>query len=447
MNFLWLFIETLMSAIDIGLLFFFCNKKLGVNEIFERVHIYLAMIVAIIIVTLVTYITIFAAWKSLFSIFLVIVISIIFFSENIKYRIIYSILYIIALLISDAIASVIVSVVNYSIPWTIVLEEGNMRLAMICIAKIIQITIITLILHFKNEKKTILPLKFWYIFLLIFSFMLCTTILILEIGFLDNKFFPILNLLVIIAMLIILIFYISVYYFYYQLSNYIETNQTADMIEYQKDMIEKYLIQTEESNKILRILSHDLKHNILSWKNDYRDKTYKKSMEHILEYEKLIKNSGIIDVENEIANVIINQKLLIAKKNDIEFEVRGIFYEDIMLSKIEICSLLGNLLDNALEAIEKVQSGSAKRIRLDIKRNGYFLLLKLENTYAEEPVVKNKVFISNKKNRFSHGIGMISIEKIVSNYDGAIDIDYANYLFVTTIMLRAYSKNIINHIS
>lgn len=211
-----------------------------------------------------------------------------------------------------------------------------------------------------------------------------------------------------------------------------------DMLDYQNELIEKYILQKEESDKIIKILSHDLKHNLLHWKQLAENKGYNDVLKGIMEYEQIHEEGQLIDVGNDIANAIVNQKLLLARKKEIQIDIKGVFSDELLITSIDLCSLLGNLFDNAIEACVKVKDISKRKIFFSIKRDGNFQFIEAVNSYEVEPIIKDNVFITKKRNRLSHGIGMLSINSVVEKYEGAIENTFKNDEFKTIIMLRAY---------
>lgn len=122
------------------------------------------------------------------------------------------------------------------------------------------------------------------------------------------------------------------------------------------------------------------------------------------------------------------------------FQVDGVFHDDLLISKLDLCSLLGNLLDNAFEAAVQVQIVTLRQINLTIRRKGNLLIVVAENGYAVEPVMENGVFITQKEDKEHHALGMRSIEKVVEKYNGTFNHSYKDGWFKITIMLQGYQS-------
>lgn len=121
-----------------------------------------------------------------------------------------------------------------------------------------------------------------------------------------------------------------------------------------------------------------------------------------------------------------------------EFDKKRIkFFLDIDIQQIEIPEddlmiILGNLLDNAMEAAEKCEN---KYIKLKSRNINNMLLLKIENSSSQLPQMKNGVFISNKNNKNDHGFGIESVKRIVDEHEGEIHFQYSENYFQVEILI------------
>ena len=94
---------------------------------------------------------------------------------------------------------------------------------------------------------------------------------------------------------------------------------------------------------------------------------------------------------------------------------------EIRLNDIEICSLLGNLIDNAIEACEK-HVDEHRFINIKIQDKKGFLFITLKNSIHSKPKIEKGVFITSKEDKITHGYGLKSVNRIVKKYEG--DISY-----------------------
>ena len=123
-----------------------------------------------------------------------------------------------------------------------------------------------------------------------------------------------------------------------------------------------------------------------------------------------------------------------AKEADIRFTARLNVSQNTIISDYELCSVVGNILDNAVAASKDSNTDSPEILFVaDTKPNGY-LYLAVSNPYSGEVKQKGKKFVSTKKG--GHGIGLESVKAIVEKNRGYCNFRYDGSTFYSEIMLR-----------
>lgn len=127
----------------------------------------------------------------------------------------------------------------------------------------------------------------------------------------------------------------------------------------------------------------------------------------------------------KVIDFVLNYKQMEAEKEQIKivYEIDLIKGTDFLIQDSELCALLSNLLDNAIEANKFVEEDKRK-IHVIIRYLNHMLMILVENTLAEAPEKKDGRYITKKKNKQEHGIGMSIIQNIVTKYEGWVDIKY-----------------------
>ena len=201
-------------------------------------------------------------------------------------------------------------------------------------------------------------------------------------------------------------------------------NENAKLkLSEQKQMLdyENYkLLQKNYENS--RILIHDIKHhlNIINSMAENEDlKKYLKSLqlqEYLNDPQKL--------TGNKIIDVIIHQKSEICRNKGINFTFSPNNIKFEFADETDICCILSNLLDNAIESAEK---SSEKLLNIEFfshaDRNMFFI--EIENSCDNEPNMKNGHLLTAKKDKSKHGIGLYSVEKTVKKYNGELYFNYS----------------------
>ena len=123
--------------------------------------------------------------------------------------------------------------------------------------------------------------------------------------------------------------------------------------------------------------------------------------------------------ENPVANALISAKQEKATSNGIAFHVLCRSEKFERMEEIDICSLLGNLLDNAIEACSKIPDGKERRVDLMTWSKGDYVMIQVINTY-EPQADKKDFFETDKLDGLNHGYGMKLIERICRKYGGEL---------------------------
>lgn len=124
-----------------------------------------------------------------------------------------------------------------------------------------------------------------------------------------------------------------------------------------------------------------------------------------------------IDVQNPVINALLNQKYRLAKLKGIAvlFYVNDL--SDLWLEEQDIVVLLSNLMDNAIEACEKLE-GERKVIKLKLIREKKQLVLSIQNPVSGEVLIRDDQIYTNKKDKKNHGIGLKNVQMVLDKYQG-----------------------------
>ncbi|MBD5548701.1 MAG: sensor histidine kinase, partial [Lachnospiraceae bacterium] len=143
---------------------------------------------------------------------------------------------------------------------------------------------------------------------------------------------------------------------------------------------------------------------------------------------------------NAVTDVIINDKWRRAKKAGIQFDADFRYSGEIPVFDLGI--ILNNLLDNAIEACEKLEPGKGF-IRLTLKRKKQFLLLNVENSFdGAVPIRKGSPLPATTKQSIlpdivtEHGIGLENVRDMAERYFGGVNIKVKGDVFHVTVMLQ-----------
>ena len=196
----------------------------------------------------------------------------------------------------------------------------------------------------------------------------------------------------------------------------------------------EYQLLTERMEETRR-MRHDLRHHVHTVSYYLDTKEYDKLKDYISQYRNNIPSGENIHFcEHPAVNNIVFYFATQAKQNEIDFDVQLSISPDMPMSEHDISVLLGNLLENALDACLE-QKESARRIIVRAKGDLHSLVFTIDNTLENE-IKKNHrgEFLTTKK--AGSGIGISSARKIVERHDGIFSVEQKRNMFCVSFMVK-----------
>lgn len=201
----------------------------------------------------------------------------------------------------------------------------------------------------------------------------------------------------------------------------------------QNRILEKHVQEVQNIYTTMRGWRHDY-HNHLQAMKAYVKMGQTEKLNEYLEFLEQDLNyvDQLIDSGNVNVDAILNSKISLAIHNGINVEYKAVCPKVLSVSDIDLCALMGNLLDNAMEACEKM-NGEQTFIRLYVGILKKQLYISVTNSTNEVIRKLDSEWISGK--RGNHGHGLKRINHIVDKYNGYINRQNEPGVFVTEIML------------
>lgn len=142
---------------------------------------------------------------------------------------------------------------------------------------------------------------------------------------------------------------------------------------------------------------------------------------------------------DETVDYLINSKAAAARQSGIAYKVQVEFPRHTNLQSADLCAVLGNLLDNAIEAAKQVPKQEERFVQLTIRRIHQMLVIKVENSYDTAPVEQDGALKTSKDETGLHGWGIKSAQAAADKYDGMIQTSYTSHLFQAVATLSFQS--------
>lgn len=213
---------------------------------------------------------------------------------------------------------------------------------------------------------------------------------------------------------------------------YVNSEQELKNSMYQTQAEISSYRQYEEKIEELKQTRHDLKSHIGIIRQLCEQGDYKELESYFDKLYGKIESSEYYILENKNVEILLNQMRNQMLKKKISFISEIMAKEMNTIEDIDICSLLSNLLKNAIEATEQLPV-EERYIKLSVEENEAGMEIYCENTYITKPVIKHGEYVTTKEE--GHGYGVKIIRKISKKYKGNARIDYNEKLFNVKIYM------------
>ena len=203
---------------------------------------------------------------------------------------------------------------------------------------------------------------------------------------------------------------------------------------YQRELIETHYREVENMYRQMRGWRHDYRNHIQMMKvlaaNGDMDalKAYLDELDTDLNTVDTVVKTG-----NPMADAILNSKISLARSRNIPTQVDAHIPVKLKMSELDLCCIIGNLFDNAVEASMALPE-EKRMIRVYMDMKGTQLYISFTNFTAAKKLSKvGKGFRTSKGE--GHGFGLVRIDDIVSRYDGYLSRNSEDGAFTTEILI------------
>ncbi len=204
-------------------------------------------------------------------------------------------------------------------------------------------------------------------------------------------------------------------------------------MRFQNKLINRHYDEVEIMYRKMRGWRHDYHNHIQSLKAYMSLMQYEEATRYL---ERLEDDLSAVDVVlktgNIVADAILNSKLTLIRERNIRVDATAVVPEDTHISETDLSVLIGNLLDNAMEACMQIpEEERFIRIYIDIVRKQ--LYISVTNSMGDRPRKIGERFLTQKQGH--HGFGLVRIDSIVKKYGGYINRQTDEGVFATEITL------------
>ncbi len=202
---------------------------------------------------------------------------------------------------------------------------------------------------------------------------------------------------------------------------------------YQSDLLQKYYDEVESMYTKMRGWRHDYHNHIQALQASMALGHYDQVVDYLRSLNEDLTNvDSTIKTGRLMADAILNGKMNIAAQNQIPVHVKARIPEEMPVSDVDLCVIIGNLLDNAIEENKKLPEAD-RFIRIYIGQKNTQFYLAFTNAAGKKQPRRGSLFGSTKGS--SHGFGLSRVESVVKKYGGLFSADSEDGGFTAEILI------------
>jgi len=288
-----------------------------------------------------------------------------------------------------------------------------------------------------NRLKPLSPVPYYYHLLLLLITYICVFLSYAVYFFVNQSEAPA-TMIHVISELAIIVLSILVFFVFEKFQRYAEQETYTTVIEQQLSQDERrfYLIDSQIAE--IQNLKHDLTNHLMCIRRLSTTQQYDMLNNYLDEYlpkaEKVITRSytGKPSVDS-----ILSEKVAIAEYGNINVILNVSVLPDFYFSPVHLNVILGNALDNAIEACNKLPDDHSRYISLDIKAEENWLSIRVVNSSLPVNVKDGSIPLTDKEDKAHHGLGLNIVNQLVRRNEGVMHCKYENGEFMFLVRIRS----------
>jgi len=186
----------------------------------------------------------------------------------------------------------------------------------------------------------------------------------------------------------------------------------------------------------MRAWRHDYRNNLLAIQGLLEKREADKALEYIGRIlDEPMRGKMVLQTGNTVLDAVVSAKLLLAQAKDIDVTVQVAYPEAVPIKDHDLCAIAGNLIDNAIEACELIDTPAIKRfVDFSILEKGKNMILTVRNSTNGIVRMDGDAYLTTKKGAY-HGLGLKHVDSIVEKYQGYVHREHKDNHFETCVLL------------
>ena len=230
------------------------------------------------------------------------------------------------------------------------------------------------------------------------------------------------TILAVVLMMSVLVFNIN--------RQYEVEKELARLKSEQAELLERDYTAVNRAYQVNAKLFHDFHNHIGVLRQFLTHEKYGEAVRYLDELQAPVRNlTAAVWTGDETADYLINSKAASAEADGVRFQAQVEFPHRTNIRSVDLCAILGNLLDNAIEAARQVENPERRTVALTIRRIHQMLVIKVENSFAGAPVQEKGELKTTKTEGGLHGWGLKSAQTAAEKYDGMVQAGVSGEVF------------------
>ena len=210
---------------------------------------------------------------------------------------------------------------------------------------------------------------------------------------------------------------------YKKLQQIFRLSTEISLLEQQEHSLNQYVEEAKTRYDETKSFRHDIRNHIAVVKKLLQGGKLEEAVSYIEDMDDMAeKKSFPCSTNNPVVDILVGNKLGIAKSMGIDVDCSLLLPYPCSLRDIDICIVLSNALDNAIQAVKNLGAGTEKYIHVSGRIQGDFLMMEIENSF-------------HGKGAFKKGTGLSNVKKVAEKYGGAMSIEIQENVFALHVLL------------
>lgn len=296
--------------------------------------------------------------------------------------------------------------------------------------KVISYMVVIILDNQKNIKKgTQIPIIYWISIIMIpFSSL-----------YISQLLFRALNLSlvqVMVGVILLLLSNVATFSLYDRVIVMFEDKIQVALLKKQNSYYDKQFELMQISQNAIKSVKHDLKNHLLIIGSYIEEDKKEKALTYIQDILELtVVKKGKIFSGNFAIDSILNFKLQEAEQNNISVILEQEIPEGLNVTSCDMTIILGNLLDNAIQAAKKLNEEKKREIQIHITYSKGRLFIQINNYYNGKLFIENNKIVTSKADKENHGIGLQNVENALEKCNGIMKIKASEEVLSVTVLM------------